>query len=414
MRSVSSARAPQPARFIFGARAPQPARCVSSARAQQSAHEVLEVRASQPAGDSFRRKWRGRWAAELVTCAALVLSSSVAYGQEAEAEAEAPAVNAAVALPGSEEQATKLEQAVKLLEQLSYAEAQQLLFGIVQSGQATPEQLAQAYFNLGIVEASLGNEVESTDAFYLALMIQPSLLFPSGGSPKIRERLNAARSRVMEVGVLEASARVSGGKLTVLINNDPLKLVERVEVVKVSVGDRLDKTTLDKDSMSTDVDGSVNAVHVVLYDETGNQVKIINVDPGAKAEEAITTATAGGPSVWKSWGVWAGIAGGLALGSTYFMMESSDISGDIDDAQNAENPDPIAIARLEDDRDRVALYGVIGYSMAGAAALTAGILLLTGDDDAKEGDEEAAAETEASIAPSFAPGHVGAQLQLRF
>jgi len=336
----------------------------------------------------------------------------MAYAQEE--EAEAPAVNAAVFLPGSEEQATKLEQAVKLLEQLSYPEAQQLLFGIVQSGQATPEQLAQAYFNLGIVEASLGNEVESTDAFYLALMVQPGLLFPSGGSPKIRERLNAARSRVTEVGVLEARASVSGGKLTVVITNDPLTLVRRVEVVKVSVGDRLDKVKLDKDSMRTDVDPTVNAVHVVLYDDVGNQVKIIDVDPAAKTEEPITTATAGGPSVWKSWGVWAGIAGGLGPGRADFVMEASNTGGETDEAQRAENPDPIAIARLEDDRDRVALYGVIGYSMAGAAAVAAGFLLLTSDDDSNEGGEEADAETEASIAPSFAPGHVGAQLQLRF
>jgi hypothetical protein len=349
---------------------------------------------------------------ELVACAVLALSTSIAQAQEA--EAEAPAVNAAVFLPGSEEQATKLEQAIKLLEQLNYAEAQRLLFDVVNSGQATPDQLAQAYFNLGVVEATLGNEVESTDAFYLSLMVQPGLLFPSGGSPKIRERLNAARSRVMEVGVLEVRADVAGGKLEIQIDNDPLDLVKRIEVVKVSVGDRLEKTTLKQGATSTSIAGSVSAVHVVLYDEAGNQLKILDVDPSAKAAEQLATATAGGPSVWKSWGVWAGVAGALALGSTYFVMESSNIGGEIDDAQNEPEPDEIEISRLEDNRDRVALYGVVGFSMAGAAAVTAGILLLTEDDGGDESSEDAEADTEASVAPSFAPGHVGAQFRLRF
>jgi hypothetical protein len=342
----------------------------------------------------------------------LALSTSLAQAQEAE-EAAAPAVNAAVFLPGSEEQAAKLEMGTKLLEQLGYAEAQQLFFEVVQSGQATPDQLAQAYFNLGIVEATLGNEVEATDAFYLALMVKPSILFPSGGSPKIRERLDAARSRVMEVGVLEARARVAGGKLEVHVDNDPLDLVKRIEVVKVSVGDRLDKTTLKSGATSTDIDAGVNAAFVVLYDEAGNQLKIVDVDPSAKASEQIATATAGGPSVWKSWGVWAGIAGALALGSTYCLMESSNIGGDIDDAQNQPEPDAIEIARLEDNRDRVALYGVVGFSMAGAAAVAAGILLLSGDDSGEKSDDTAA-DTQASVAPSLAPGHVGAQFRLRF
>jgi len=386
-------------------------------RCPGSSSERTQVHRPNPV---LRRRQFARWVRPAMPLLAFalfglgspILGRSVALAQDA--EAEAPAVNAAVFLPGSEEQATKLEQAVKQVEQLSYTEAQQVLFDIIRSGEATPEQMAQAYFNLGIVEAALDNEVESIDSFYLALMIQPGLLFPSGGSPKIRERLNAARSRVTEVGVLEVRANVEGGKLDVHVVNDPLKLVKRTEVVKVSVGDRLDKTTLEKGVHSAKVDSSVKAIHVVLYDEAGNQLKIIDVAPAAQPADPIATATAGGPSVWQNWGVWAGVAGGLALGSTYCLMESSNIGSDIDDAQNQPDPDPIEIQRLEDDRDRVALYGVIGFSMAGAAAVAAGVLLFTGDDSDDKGKEEAAAETEASIAPSLAPGQVGAQFHLTF
>ena len=97
----------------------------------------------------------------------------------------------------------RVQQPHPVAGELDYTGAQQALFAVVQSGKATSAELAQAYFNLGVVEAALGNDVESTDSFYLALMIEPSLLFPEGGSPKIRERLNEARSRVTEVGVLQ-------------------------------------------------------------------------------------------------------------------------------------------------------------------------------------------------------------------
>jgi hypothetical protein len=56
---------------------------------------------------------------------------------------------------------------------------------------------------------------------------------------------------------------------------------------------------------------------------------------------------------------------------------------------------------------------VIGFSLAGAAAVTSGALLLFsgGDDaDATEGSSGA----EASVAPTFGPGLVGARFNLRF
>lgn len=350
----------------------------------------------------------GVWA--VLGCVWLSLQPASALAAD---EAEGPPSAAALlAPPGADEQASKLDKAKQQIEQLNYLEAQQLLFEVVQSGQATPEQMAQAYFNLGIVEAALDHDVEATDSFYLALMLQPSLLFPSGGSPKIRERLNAARSRVTEVGVLEVRANVLGGELHVHVDNDPLKLIKRIEVVKTNVDDKMSTTKLSKDDLSTDMDGSVRAAQVVLYDEAGNQLKIIDVDLSGKTDAQPSAAVMSPPSVWKSWGLWAGVAGGLALGSTYFIMESSSISGEIDDAQNDPEPDPIEIARLEDDRDRVALYGLVGYSLAGAAAVTAGVLLITGDDGEAKSDESTGAE--ASFIPSFSPRHVGADFRLRF
>lgn len=386
-------------------------RCVGLRRGLLQGRPMGNHRALGRVGGVPGRAW-----ARGVVVAALVcgvgFTPTVAGAQEGASEGEEP--NSEQAAPVGEA-GLKLEQAVQQLEQLSYAEAQQTLLGVIQSGQAMPDQLAQAYFNLGIVESALDNEVEATDSFYLALMLQPSLLFPEGGSPKIRSRLNEARSRVTEVGVLEAGAAVGDGVLDVQIGNDPLNLIKRVEVTMTRGGGETGTVELKKDELRAEVESGVETVQVVFYDEAGNKLKILDVDPAAKAPGAVPADISGSPSVWKSWGLWAGVAGAFAVGGAYFIMESGNISSDIDAAQDENPSDPTQIARLEDDRDRVGLYGVIGLSMAGAAALTAGALLLFNDDEpASKGEADDEAASEATLVPSFAPGHLGARFQMRF
>jgi hypothetical protein len=335
------------------------------------------------------------------------LPAGVALAQE-EAGGEADAADAPKTETGE-----KIEQAKKQIEQLDYVSAQQSLFDVVQSGKATSEELAQAYFSLGAVEAALGNDVESTDSFYLALMIQPSLLFPEGGSPKIRERLNAARSRVTEVGVLQARAAVTGGVLEVHLDNDPLVLVKRIDVMMTREGGESGKVTLEKGTMAVEVEPGVKTIQVALHDEAGNQLKVLDVDPAAGGSGA-GAPVGTPPSLWGSWGLWAGVAGALAAGGTYFVVEAGNIDEDLQAAQDAQNPNPAEVERLEDNRDRVNLYGVIGLSMAGAAALTSGALLVFGGDD--EPGAEASGETpvQATLSPNITPGHYGARFTLKF
>jgi hypothetical protein len=298
---------------------------------------------------------------------------------------------------------------VKAVEQLNYTEAQQQLLAIVASGRANSEQLAKAYFSLGEVEAGLGNEVESTDSFYLALMIQPALLYPSGGSPKIRERLNEARSRLTEVGALEASGTVQSGALEVRIGNDPLQLVKGVEVVMTRADGDIGKATLKPSATRVQVDPDVKSIRVVLHDEPGNELKAFDVDPAAKSSAA-PVEVASKSSLWSKWGVWAGVAGALALGGTYFVVESSKLSNELDAAKGEPVQDPNEIANLEDRRDETKLYGVVGLSMAGAAAVAAGALLFLQDDT----PPKAEASNEARLVPNAGPGHIGAQFSMRF
>lgn len=347
----------------------------------------------------------------LAGCVALTLALAPLASPGAAWAAEGEGENAAPSEPPSPEGA-KLEQAGKMLEELNYTEAQQLSFEVVKSGNATPDQLAQAYFNIGVIESALDNEIEATDSFYLALMLKPDLLFPEGGSPKIRQRLNEARSRVTEVGVLEARARLEGGVLNVQLVNDPLQLVRRVEVMMTREGGEVGKATLERDAMRVEVESGVQSIRVVMYDEAGNQLKVVDVDPAKASEEnAKVAATTGSPSVWGNWGLWAGVAGALALGGTYFVMESGSLQGEIDDERGAAAPNNARIGQLEDKRDQVGLYGVVGLSLAGAAAVTAGALLLFGGDD---GEAKQEAAPEAAFIPSVAPGHVGARFEMTF
>jgi hypothetical protein len=349
-----------------------------------------------------------RWLAVVVLSVAAWGRVAPAFAQDEAAEAsEAPSA------PPSEVTA-KIDEAKKLIEQLDYPAAQKELFSVVQSGKATPEELAQAYFSLGVVEAALGNDVESTDSFYLALMIQPSLLFPEGGSPKIRERLNEARSRVTEVGVLQAHGTVKDGVLELYLDNDPLNLVKRVDVTMTREGGESGKVTLRKGEMRVEVEAGVQTIAVALFDEANNQLKAFDVDPTGKGSEAASEAVLTPPSVWESWGLWAGVAGAFALGGTYFIMEAGSLDSDVQAANDAPNRNPAEVSRLQDNQDRVGLYGVIGLSLAGAAAVTSGALLLFGGDDAKSGEGSGEPASEATLVPNVAPGHVGARFSLRF
>jgi hypothetical protein len=337
----------------------------------------------------------------------------VALAQDEAAAADAASEEAPSAPPS--EVTTKIEAAKSQIGQLDYTGAQQALFEVVQSGKATSAELAQAYFNLGVVEAALGNDVESTDSFYLALMIEPSLLFPEGGSPKIRERLNEARSRVTEVGVLQVRGVVRARVLDVYLDNDPLNLVRRVDVMMTREDGESGKVTLEKGAMRAEVESGVKTIQVALYDEAGNQLKLIDVDPSSSGPGAGGSPVGAPPSVWGNWGLWAGVAGALAIGGTYFIMEAGSLDEDIQAAQDAPNRNPAEVQRLQENQDRVGLYGVIGLSLAGAAAVTSGALLFFGGDgDAKDSTEGSSDGAEATVAPTFAPGHVGARFSLRF
>lgn len=354
-----------------------------------------------------RRAARVRCFGALVLALAVGAAPQAAFAQDEDSSSEEGSGEEEAPSEPPSEVTLQINEAKAQIDRLDYPAAQQTLFGVVQSGKATSAELAEAYFNLGIVEAALGNDVEATDSFYLSLMIEPSSLFPEGGSPKIRERLNEARGRVTEVGVLQLRGIVRDGVLDVYLDNDPLKLVRRIDVMMTREDGESGRVTLEKGAMRAEVEPGVKSIQVAVYDEAGNQLKVVDVDP-ASGSPSTTPAVLEQPSVWESWGLWAGVAGAFAIGGTYFMMEASSLDSDIQAAVD-DGTNPAEVRRLQDNQDRVGLYGVIGLSLAGAAAVASGALLLFGGDDDEAGTEESA-----TVMPTFAPGHVGANFKLTF
>jgi hypothetical protein len=91
-------------------------------------------------------------------------------------------------------------------------------------------------------------------------------------------------------------------------------------------------------------------------------------------------------------------------------VESGKLSDEVDAAKGEPVQDPNEIANLEDRRDETKLYGVVGLSMAGAAAVAAGALLFLQDD----APPKAEASSQARLVPNAGPRHIGAQFSMRF
>jgi hypothetical protein len=306
----------------------------------------------------------------------------------------------------------QLDRALAEMNELRYDQARTLLFEIIKSGKATAPELSKAYFNIGVTEAAVGNGTEATDAFYLALMIEPTLVLPKGGSPKIREYLNSARARVMHVGVLDAHSTLQQGTLGVTIDNDPLSLVKQAKVVFSKGEGESSEAELDPSGkMRIEVGDDVTGIDVSLLDENGNQLKALKVEPGAATAEKPAPASsprdaADGPSWIGDWGLWVGVAAFFGATGTYFIVKQGKVQERLDETRAIEGVDQRFIDDLQSDKDRFGLFGLVSLGAAGAAAITAGtIIVLSG------GDEE---PKQATISPQIAPGRLGAELKLTF
>lgn len=300
----------------------------------------------------------------------------------------------------------RLDEATEQLEALRYDEAREGFFTVIASGSADSEQLAKAYFSLGIVEAALNNGTSAIDAFYLALMIQPSLALGLGGSPKIEEFLNQARDRIVAVGALSARLELKMGQLDILIENDPLNIVKAITVSTSAADGEAGQVSIEPGQARVEIDSSVESVEVTLADETGNQLKVLSLETASV--QGVDTGIADSSSPWSSWGLWAGVAAAGVGSGAYFLMRSGARGDDASALRQDGSTDTTRIGRLEDDETRLGTYGLIGFGVAGAAALTAGAIVLFGEETQPE------SEGDVAWSPRLGPGTWGADVRFRF
>jgi hypothetical protein len=244
------------------------------------------------------------------------------------------------------ETSAQLEQALKSVEDLQYDQARNLLVEAVESGKLQAPDLIKAYFNLGIVEAGLDNGVEATDAFYLALMLEPTVALPKGASPKIREYLNEARKRVMQVGVLQARLTLEKGTLGVAVDNDPLSLVKQVKVAFTKGEGGASEASLDpKGKMRIDIGSDASDVQAALLDDRGNQLKVLKPAEAGDAKPKPEPSADPNDRSWVArWGLWAGVSVFFGATGTYLMLKSGQTDDALKSARAEANPDARVIS----------------------------------------------------------------------
>ena len=103
-----------------------------------------------------------RWLVAVALAAGTWTDARFVQAQEESAEAEA-------APAPKTEFGEKLDAAKTEIEQLDYPAARDTLLVAIASGTATSEELAQAYFSLGSVEAALGNDAGPLGAIAVAM-----------------------------------------------------------------------------------------------------------------------------------------------------------------------------------------------------------------------------------------------------
>jgi hypothetical protein len=133
---------------------------------------------------------------------------------------------------GAVARADALGDARKAVDGSDYATARGLLTAALESGKASPDELADIYRLTGIVEGALGNTQGATDAFGKWLSLDAKGALPFGTSPKIMKPFTAAQDRAKKLGLVAAKAETEDDppSVTLVVENDPQKLIVGAKV----------------------------------------------------------------------------------------------------------------------------------------------------------------------------------------
>lgn len=305
----------------------------------------------------------------------------------------------------------ELERARKQIDELQYDLARQSLNAALQGGQASVDELVELHRLTGEVAATLGDAVAAQAAFERALSIRPSTTLPEGVSPKIAEPFEAARRKLGDHRLTAtATLDVKGGKLHVVIRDDPSALVGGARGYLIAA-DGSEQKIAAKGTGKLELDAPTTPgmhARVELIDAAGNLLAEIDADSsggtptGQSGFIAASEDDGGGARpIYTKWWLWASVGGVAAATGLAFGLAAKNVEDDLAslNAQVRDAPysaDYAEAKALEDKAKSRALGANILFGVAGACAIAAVVLAFTGDG----GESTSAPKTTAGVAPT--------------
>jgi len=137
----------------------------------------------------------------------------------------------------ADDSAAALARARAAFEEADFDAAAKAYRVAIDAGRLAPNELAESFVSLGMASASQGNSKRALDAFRLAVIVDATVTFPSGGPKKARPLLEQARREMTKragawfrVAFSERSVPVGTTAATVRVRVDAVAGLEAVEV----------------------------------------------------------------------------------------------------------------------------------------------------------------------------------------
>ena len=285
-----------------------------------------------------------------------------------------------------------LARARVALAELRYEESNRLLDDALRAGGNTAEQVVEIYRLHGEVLAALGRASDAILKFERLLLLAPETRLADGVSPKISEPFQAAQQSTASLQPLRIRCAVNRAEPTtvaVVAEADPLAMVAGVEVVYRTRDGR--RATAEPAGEATELvvlEPHTRPLWVAVVDEHGNRLRTRDIpscrDITEASDQVRVRPPAGrsprdqppAPRFYARWTVWAGVAVGVGALATYFGLEANSAFDEIERMHaDSESYEYVAARSVEQRAERNALAANISFAVAGAAAITAVVLM---------------------------------------
>jgi hypothetical protein len=312
---------------------------------------------------------------------------------------------------------TGLADARRAIDKLDYQKAQSALGDALASGAYGHDELAEIYRLRGIVASTLGDKAAAIAAFERLLALDPNATLPAGTSPKITRPFAEAGRHPLQVTTETATSPPS---VTVVIVSDSLGMVSGARAIVVADGKAEETRTAQGSGRMTLAmpAGKRLEVRVAVLDEHGNRLAELGSASAPIVIERVETVVAPPPkpvvvvappplehhSIVTRWWLWGTATVVFAAGGTIFGLAARSAGHDLE-ALNADSKNhTFGEAQSTLSRgQRDALISNLGFGVAAATAIVAGIMFARGGD-----------EHPLPIVPVVAHGGGGVSLEVPF